>query len=80
YPQALKWLRKALDIREKVLGKEHPDTAQSYNNIGWPHKNQGDYTQALVWCRKALDVFEKVLGPDHPHTKIVRENIDGLSR
>ncbi|MDR2637836.1 MAG: tetratricopeptide repeat protein, partial [Zoogloeaceae bacterium] len=34
YSKALEWYRKALDISEKVLGKEHPDMAVIYYNIG----------------------------------------------
>ncbi|MDR1062718.1 MAG: tetratricopeptide repeat protein [Azoarcus sp.] len=34
YTAALALNQKALAIREEVLGKQHPDTALSYNNIG----------------------------------------------
>jgi tetratricopeptide (TPR) repeat protein len=33
YAAALDLYRKALSIREEALGKEHPDTAQTYNDI-----------------------------------------------
>ena len=33
YPKSLEWYQKALAIFEKVLGKEHPHTAITYNNI-----------------------------------------------
>jgi tetratricopeptide (TPR) repeat protein len=35
YQEALKWYEKALVIQEKVLGKDHPDTAETYNNIAF---------------------------------------------
>jgi len=66
YNQALEWYQKALDIRENVLGIEHPDTAITYNNIASVYNNQGDYTQALEWHEKALDIREKVLDIEHP--------------
>jgi tetratricopeptide (TPR) repeat protein len=38
YEKALEWVQKALEIREKVLGKENPDTAMTYNNIAGVYK------------------------------------------
>jgi len=34
FKNALEMLNQCLAIRDKVLGKEHPHTANSYNNIG----------------------------------------------
>mgnify|MGYP003302560315 CR=1 FL=1 len=64
-----------LDLREKVLGEEHPDTAGSYNNIGNIYTNQGDYEQALEYYFKALVIREKVLGEEHPDTAGSYNNI-----
>jgi tetratricopeptide (TPR) repeat protein len=75
YPKALEFHLKALNIREKVLGKEHPDIAMSYNNIGSVFFFQGDYPKALEYLQKALSILEKVLGPDHPNTKTGKENM-----
>jgi tetratricopeptide (TPR) repeat protein len=65
-----------LEIFEKVLGKEHPYTATSYNNIGEVYRTQGDYTKALEYYFKALAIVEKVLGPNHTYARITRENIE----
>ncbi|MDR0736396.1 MAG: tetratricopeptide repeat protein, partial [Zoogloeaceae bacterium] len=75
YNEALEWYRKALDIKEKVLGKDHPDTATTYNNIALVYKAQGEYGKALEEYRKALDILEKVLGKDHPYTATTYNNI-----
>ena len=40
-------------IEEKVFGKEHPDTATSYYNIGLVFSNLGEYDKALEWYTKA---------------------------
>jgi len=69
YLAALKWYNKALRIREKVLGTEHPATATTYNNIAVVYKAQGDYATALQWYKKACRVLRKVLGDQHPHTQ-----------
>jgi tetratricopeptide (TPR) repeat protein len=75
YDKALEWYRKALDIDEKVPGKDHPDTATTYNNIALVYKDQGKYEEALEGYRKALDIVKKVLGKDHPHTAATYDNI-----
>ena len=78
YPEALEWFKKASTIYEKVLGKEHPDTATTYNNIGGVYDRQGDYPRALEWYEKALAVSEKVLGKEHPDTLKTCDNIAGI--
>ena len=64
-----------ISLREKVLGKEHPDTAESYNDIGTTYDYLGDYTKALEYYFKALDIFEKVLEKEHPFTATSYNNI-----
>ena len=34
YKKALEYFELSLNIRKKILGEEHLDTATSYNNIG----------------------------------------------
>jgi len=75
YDEALEWYQKALEISEKVLGKEHPSTATTYNNIAGVYSRQGDYPKALEWYQKALEIHEKVLGKEHPSTATTYNNI-----
>ncbi len=46
YSEAEPLLERALAIREKVLGAEHPDTALSFNNLAALYRSQGKYEQA----------------------------------
>ena len=78
YPKALEFHAKALNIREKVLGKDHPDTANSYNSIGYVYSDMGDYPKALDFYTKALNIREKVLGKDHPDTANSYNNIGSV--
>jgi tetratricopeptide (TPR) repeat protein len=39
--EALKYYNKSLDIQLKKLGKDHPNVATSYNNIGAVYRAQG---------------------------------------
>ena len=64
-----------VSIREKLYGKEHEDTAKSYNDIGVFYDHQGAYAKALEYHGKALDICERVLGPDHPSTATSYNNI-----
>src|SRR3989338_6000626 len=46
YSQAEPLYRRSLEIREKVLGPEHPDVAASLNNLAGLYDAQGRYAQA----------------------------------
>ena len=78
YAKALEYNQKALAIREKVLGQEHPSTATTYNNIALVYQAQGDYAKALEYYKKDLAISEKVLGQDHPSTATTYNNIAGV--
>jgi len=51
--RALLQHQKALDIRTRVNGSEHPDVATSYNNIGNAYMKKGDLENALLQYQKA---------------------------
>jgi len=74
YTEAEPFLQRALAIREKVLGAEHPHTATSLNNLAELYRSQGKYEQAEPLYQRALAIYEKVLGAEHSHTTTVREN------
>jgi tetratricopeptide (TPR) repeat protein len=78
YAKALEYNGKALAIRERVLGKEHPSTAKTYNNMALVYRDQGDYTKALEYYRKANAVFLSVLGEEHPYTQDTALSINKL--
>jgi tetratricopeptide (TPR) repeat protein len=68
YDVAEKMYREALEGREKMLGKEHPDTLTSVNNLASVLRDQGEYEEAEVMNRRALEGWEKVLWKEHPDT------------
>ncbi len=43
---ALPLLQRALAIREKKLGPDHPDVARSLNDLAWLSCNEGQYADA----------------------------------
>ncbi|KAI4453702.1 tetratricopeptide repeat protein [Holotrichia oblita] len=78
FQQSLIWHQKALKIREKALGMEHPDTATNYSNMAVVYKAQGDYGKALALYEKALLIREKALGMEHPDTATIYSNMAGV--
>lgn len=75
YGKAHEWYEKALEIREIMLEKDHPDTATTYNNIAGVYYVQGEYRKAHEWYQKVLEIRETVLGKDHPDTATTYNNI-----
>jgi len=71
---------RALEIRQKVLGPEHPDTATSLDNLAGLYDSQGRYAEAEPLHRRALEIGEKALGPEHPHTATSLNNLAELYR
>ncbi|PVH91488.1 hypothetical protein DM02DRAFT_620498, partial [Periconia macrospinosa] len=60
--------RRALEGREKALGKEHPSTLTSVSNLALVLRYQGKYEAAEAMNRRALEGYEKALGKEHPDT------------
>jgi tetratricopeptide (TPR) repeat protein len=80
YDRAIPLAKSALVIREKALGKDHPDVAQSLNNLAELYRNQGKYAQAEPLYLRALAIYEKVLGKDHPSVTTSLNNLAELYR
>lgn len=65
---AIKGSKKALGIREDVLGMYHPDTAASYQQVGEILFRLGDRDSALEFLENGLAIREYLLGSHHPET------------
>ncbi len=78
YVEARPLHERALAIREKVLGAEHPDTAESLNNLAHLLHDQGDLAGARPLFERALAIREKVLGAEHPDTAESLNNLAHL--
>jgi tetratricopeptide (TPR) repeat protein len=78
YAEAEPLLKRALAIREHVLGAEHPDTATSCNNLGQLYRLLGEYKQAEPYLKRALAIREQVLGAEHPETAFTLHDLGHL--
>ena len=64
--EALGLFRKVLEFQQRQLGRDHPDIAGTYNNIGEVYRQQMKYPEALNMYQKSLDINIKVHGRNHP--------------
>jgi tetratricopeptide (TPR) repeat protein len=74
YDAAQALYEKALTIRERVLGADHPATAESINMLGVLLHERGDFARAEVLYKRALSIREKALGPKHCDTATTLNN------
>jgi tetratricopeptide (TPR) repeat protein len=70
--------RRTLDIREQVLGKDHPDTLSSMNDLSLLLINKNEFVEANMLCHHILEARERVLGKEHPATLLSMNNLAGL--
>ncbi len=65
YKKAEKLYKRSLQIRQKILGEEHLDTATSYSNLAEVYKHQGRYREAEELYGRSLQNRKKALGEMH---------------
>ncbi len=80
YAEAEPLYQRALEIREKALGKGHPDVAQSLNNLASLYQAQGKYAEAEPLYQRALAIIEKAMGKEHPYVAISLNSLAVLYR
>ncbi len=80
YPEAQGYFQGALEIQQRVLGMEHPDTAWSLHNLGEVLYAQGEYAGARQYHEQALEIQQRVLGMEHPDTAWSLHNLGGVLR
>ncbi|MGH8491368.1 MAG: tetratricopeptide repeat protein, partial [Gammaproteobacteria bacterium] len=80
YTEAGPFLEEALAILEKALGPEHPNVAQSLNNLAGLYKAQGQYAKAEPLYKRSLTIWEQALGPEHPNVAASVNNLAEIYR
>jgi class 3 adenylate cyclase/tetratricopeptide (TPR) repeat protein len=65
YTEARALGERALAIRERALGPDHPDVAQSLNNLAVVQYQAGRFAEAAHLYEQALAIREKALGAEH---------------
>ncbi|KXJ84652.1 hypothetical protein Micbo1qcDRAFT_129332, partial [Microdochium bolleyi] len=80
YEEAEAMNRRALDGREKALGKDHPSTLKSIYCLASLYHKQNRLDEAGELYVNALNGFRKVLGPTHPTTLACEGHYASLSQ
>ena len=78
--EALEDLQRALEIREEVLGPDHPRIATTLNALGAVHRSRNDRDAALAVQTRALEIRRAALGADHPETGVAANDLGLLEQ
>jgi len=70
--------RRALVIREQVLGRDHPEVAQSLNDLAIIYIALKKFEQVEPLCLRALSIQEQALGSDHPDVAVTLNDLGML--
>ena len=63
--------KRVLAIREKTLPPDHPEIAESLNNLATLYKDEGNYKEAVPLYTRCIEIVEKTEGPNSPHAATV---------
>ncbi|CAH0017225.1 unnamed protein product, partial [Clonostachys rhizophaga] len=75
FSEAEAMYNRALEGKEKVLGRDHASTLETVNNLGVLYKDQGKLNEAEVMLDRTLEGREKALGRDHMSTLDTVDNL-----
>ena len=78
YSEAKTLLEEALKIRQKLYPDNHPDIAESLNNLAVLYKSQGRYSEAEPLHQKALAMYQRLHPQDHSDVATSLNNLAGL--
>jgi len=70
HKEAIALARQALDLAEKTFGPEHPNVAESLDNLATYLHTQGEDKEAEVLYQRALSIVEKNFGPESEYLAI----------
>ncbi len=78
YAQARVHQERALQLKEKALGADHPGVAVSLTRLGNASASQGQYEDAKAHYERALRIREEALGTGHPTLVPVLNNLGNV--
>jgi esterase/lipase superfamily enzyme len=73
--EAERLIKRALDIRLKLLGAEHAEVARSIYVLAGIEEKQGRIADAMREYQRALTMQEKTLKPDHPDVAATKTSL-----
>ncbi|GLT77004.1 hypothetical protein SLA2020_486330 [Shorea laevis] len=75
FNQATIYQQKALNINERELGLDHPDTMKSYGDLAVFYYRLQHTELALKYVNRALYLLHLTCGPSHPNTAATYINV-----
>src|SRR6185436_9116822 len=75
YEEALPLAKRALELRETTLGREHVLVAEALNNLGALYLGRRKYGDSESSFKRALGIYEKVYGTESPKLCTTLENL-----
>jgi len=73
--RAVPHVRRAVEIREKELGREHPDTLSSIETEALLRLRQAQYEKAEPLLLEVVGSSRRILGPEDPRTLSAMSNL-----
>lgn len=78
YEIAEESFQKCLQVTEKRLGKEHPATSTSLNNLAGLYELQGNYSKAEPLFLQSIKIDECIYGEEHIEVAVGFNNLASL--
>lgn len=67
--------KRALEIREKIFGMDHPDVGKQLTNLALLCLNQGKYDQVEEYYQRAIDIYTKSYGKNDLNVLKTKNNL-----
>jgi non-specific serine/threonine protein kinase/serine/threonine-protein kinase len=77
YAQAERQMERALELRRRIFGAEHPDTIAALGGLAQIYMEEGRFAEAEATAEKALETEQHKAGALHPDTLA---SMDALAR
>lgn len=75
YQEAEQLYIQSREIREKSLGKDHPDVAAVVRDLAYLYASQGKYQLAEVLYKSSQSILEEAYGKEHPDLAYIKSDI-----
>jgi len=67
--------KRSYEIRQMLLGNEHPETLTSMHNLALTYRDQGKLQDAADLQERELEATKRTLGEEHPDTSTSMSNL-----
>ncbi|MDR0563958.1 MAG: DUF3856 domain-containing protein [Azoarcus sp.] len=75
FDDAITLYKQALELEEKTLGYQHPDTIATCDSLAKAYDKKGDYKEALAWYEKVLNYIENRQSKKSLSAAVIYSNI-----